>query len=75
MIADDGVGAKVGIAVRGGTCHVDNTDGVIAVAVAIVVSVIDVEGVDSIDEASGVVKVAVAANDIAACGWWGVSGV
>jgi hypothetical protein len=69
VIADDSVGAKVGIAVGGGACYVDNTDGIIAVAIAIVVSVVDVESVDSIDDASGVVKVAVAANDVAACSW------
>ena len=66
VIAGDGVGAEVGIAVGGGACRVNNTDGVVAVAV--VIGVVDVEGMDSVDEASGVVKVAVVANDVAACG-------
>jgi hypothetical protein len=40
VIVDDGVGAEVGIAVGGGAYRVDNADGVVAVAVAVVVGVV-----------------------------------
>ena len=71
----DDVDTEFGIAVGGGACRVDNTDGIVAVAAAVVVGVVDVEGMDSVDEASGGVKVAVAANNVAACGRRDVSGV